>query len=78
MKRNRAYAYRTENYFCINSQASEADQKASLDFIKWLFSSEEGKDIVTNKLGFITPFNTFTGRPEADRPAGKRSNQIHG
>ena len=48
-----------ENYFCINSEASEADQKASLDFIQWLFSSEEGKDKVTNELGFITPFNTF-------------------
>ena len=48
-----------ENYFCINSEASEADQKASLDFIQWLFSSDEGKDKVTNELGFITPFNTF-------------------
>lgn len=49
----------TENYFCINSQASEAEQKATADFIYWLYSSETGKDFVTNKLGFITPFDTF-------------------
>jgi raffinose/stachyose/melibiose transport system substrate-binding protein len=49
----------TENYFAINSQVSEADQKASLDFLYWLFSSETGKAFVTNDLGFIAPFDTF-------------------
>lgn len=48
-----------ENYFCINSEASDADQKASLDFIQWLFGTDEGKEKVTKELGFITPFNTF-------------------
>ena len=37
----------TENYMCVNSNASEADQKASLDFLKWVFSSDEGKEMVT-------------------------------
>lgn len=50
----------TENYFCINNKASEADQKATQDFIEWLFTSDEGKDYVTNQLGFIAPFNTFS------------------
>ena len=49
----------TENFFCINSQVSEADQKASIAFVEWLFSSAAGKDAVTNKLGFIAPFSTF-------------------
>ena len=49
----------TESYFCINSWASEEEQKVTLDFVEWLFSSETGKDYVTNKLGFISPFNTF-------------------
>ena len=26
----------------------------------WLFSSDTGKDYVTNKLDFITPFNSFS------------------
>ncbi|MGL5316259.1 MAG: ABC transporter substrate-binding protein [Peptostreptococcaceae bacterium] len=50
----------TENYFSINNQASEADQKATIDFVEWLFSSETGKNHVTNELGFIAPFNTFS------------------
>ncbi len=49
----------TENFFCVNSKASEADQKATEDFIAWLFTSDEGKDYVTNELGFIAPFDTF-------------------
>lgn len=55
----------TENFYAINSQASEADQKASADFIYWLYSSDVGKDYVTNKLGFISPFDTFD---EDERP----------
>ena len=35
------------------------EQKAAADFIYWLYSSETGKDFVTNKLGFIAPFDTF-------------------
>ncbi len=50
----------TENYFAINKNATEAQQKASLDFLNWLFSSKTGKDYVTNKLDFITPFNSFS------------------
>jgi len=49
----------TENFFSINSQASEEDQAASIAFVEWLFSSDTGKDYVTNKLGFIAPFDTF-------------------
>ncbi len=49
----------TENYLAINKNASQEAQKASLDFLDWLFSSQTGKKYVTEKLGFITPFNTF-------------------
>ncbi len=49
----------TENFFCVSSKASEADQAATIAFVEWVFSSPEGKDFVTNKLGFIAPFNTF-------------------
>ena len=49
----------TECYFSINSKASEEDQKASIAFVEWLFTSETGKNHVTNELGFIAPFSTF-------------------
>ena len=63
---NQGLCVGTENYFCINSQASEADRKASADFVYWLISSPTGKDYMVNKLGNVAPFTTFT---EEEKPA---------
>ncbi len=57
---NQGLCIGTENYLAINKNASEDSQKKSLDFLFWLFSSDTGKDYVTNKLDFITPFNSFS------------------
>ncbi len=46
-------------YMCINSQASEEDQAAAADFLAWLFSSDTGKQLVAQKLQFVTPFTTM-------------------
>ncbi len=62
---NQGLCIGTENFFSINSQASEADQKASIDFVNWLISSDTGKDAMVNKLGNISPFSTFA---EDERP----------
>lgn len=56
---NQGLCIGTENYFAINSKVSEEKQKASIDFLEWLFTSETGKKFVTDKLEFITPFDTF-------------------
>ena len=61
----------TENHFSVNSWASEADQKATIAFIEWLFTSEKGKDYVTNKLGFIAPFDTFGENEKPTDPLAK-------
>lgn len=61
----------TENYLAINKTASEADRKASIDFLEWLFSSKTGKDYVANKLGFIAPFNTFKDDEKPDDPLAR-------
>ncbi len=63
----------TENFICVNSMASEADKQASIDFIEWVYSSEIGKQYVTNKLGFISPFNTFT---EAESPTDPLAKEV--
>ncbi len=63
---NQGLCVGTENYFCINSQASEADRKATEDFVYWLISSETGKDYMVNKLMNVAPFTTFT---EEEKPA---------
>ena len=63
----------TENYFAVNSKASEAEQQASIDFINWLFTSDTGKSYVVGDLGFIAPFDTFT---EDERPLDPLSKQV--
>ena len=49
----------TENYWCVNSKASEADIQATLAFLDWVITSDEGRDAVANQMGFVTPFKTF-------------------
>ncbi len=61
----------TENYICINSKASAEEQKAAADFLWWLFSSEKGKKYVTEKLGFISPFDTFSQDETPDDPLAR-------
>ncbi len=61
----------TENFICVNSKASEADQKASIAFLEWLYNSATGKDYVVNKLGFITPFSTFADNEKPTDPLAK-------
>lgn len=61
----------TENYFAVNKNVSKEKKQASLDFLEWLFSSETGKKYVTEKLGFITPFNTFSEKESPEDPLAK-------
>ncbi len=56
---NQGLCIGTENFFAINAKASEEEQKATEDFIYWLFSSETGKSFVINDLELIAPFDTF-------------------
>lgn len=56
----------SENYWCVNSQASPEDQQATLDFLNWVVTSDEGRDAMANKMGFTTPFDTFADGYVAD------------
>ncbi len=47
----------TENCWAVNSQASEADQKATLDFMKWVVTSDEGTTMMAEQFGPI-PFKS--------------------
>lgn len=49
----------TENFLSVNKKASEEDQKATRDFLNWLFLSDRGKELVVNDLGFIAPFQNY-------------------
>lgn len=48
----------TENYWCVNKNASEEDIKATLDFMAWCVTSEEGTTAMANDMGFVIPFDT--------------------
>ena len=63
----------TENFICVNSMASEEDKAASIAFLEWVYSSETGKEYVSKKLGFISPFNTFS---EADNPSDPLAQEV--
>ncbi len=68
---NQGIAVGTENYFAINKNVSEEKRKASESFLDWLFSSDTGKKYVTEKLGFITPFNTFSDDEKPSDPLAR-------
>ena len=44
-----------ENYWCVNGEASEEDIQATLDFINWVVTSEEGTAMMAEQIGVI-PF----------------------
>lgn len=56
----------SENYWCVNSQASAEDQQATIDFLTWVITSDEGRDSLANAMGFTTPFDTFADGYVAD------------
>jgi raffinose/stachyose/melibiose transport system substrate-binding protein len=56
----------SENYWCVNKEASEEDIQATLDFLEWVITSDTGRDCVANDMGFTTPFDTFTDEYVAD------------
>lgn len=49
----------SENYWCINDKASDADKKATEDFLSWVITSDTGKKAISQDMGFTTPFKTF-------------------
>ena len=53
----------TENYWCVNGEASEEDIQATLDFINWVVSSETGTKAMAEAMGFVIPFKDAVESP---------------
>ena len=53
----------TENYWCVNKEADQADIDATLDFIYWCVSSDEGTKAMANDMGFVIPFKNAQESP---------------
>lgn len=56
-EQNSGLACGTENLWAVNAKASEEDQKASLDFLYWVVTSEEGTQMMAEQFGPI-PFKS--------------------
>ena len=53
----------TENYWCVNNQADQADIDATIEFINWCVTSEEGTTAMADSMGFTIPFDTAKDTP---------------
>lgn len=72
----------TENYWCVNSKASEADIQATLDFMNWCVTSETGTKAMCGGegampsgqagMGFVIPFK---GNLKSENPLVNIANQ---
>ena len=72
----------TENYWCVNKNASEADIQATLDFMYWCVTSETGTKAMCGGegampsgnagMGFVIPFK---GNLESTNPLVNIANQ---
>ncbi|MDO4276817.1 MAG: ABC transporter substrate-binding protein [Eubacteriales bacterium] len=65
----------SENYWCVNNKASEEDIQATLDFLNWVITSDEGRTSLSQEMGFVTPFTTFDENFESDNPLVVASNE---
>ena len=61
----------SENYWCVNKNASDADIKATLDFLEWVVTSEEGTQALSDDMGFVSPFKKAK---ESSNPLSKIAN----
>ena len=59
----------------MNTKASDADKQATYDFLNWVVTSDAGRDALANTMGFVTPFDTFTGDYETKNPLVKIANE---
>jgi len=62
----------SENYWCVNKNASDEDIQATLDFLYWVVTSETGTASLANDMGFVCPFKSAK---ESSNPLVKIANQ---
>ena len=65
----------TENYWCINKNAPEEDIQATIDFLNWVITSDEGINALTQEMGFVTTFKTIGDEYLPDNPLVKAANE---
>ena len=68
----------TENYWCVNKDASADDIQATLYFMYWCVTSDKGTTSMSDEMGFVIPFkdakdtdNVFVQKDKEMQAAGK-------
>ena len=68
----------TENFWCVNKEAAQEDIDATLEFINWCVTSDEGTKCMGEDMGFVIPFkkaveskNVFVKQDNEMTAAGK-------
>lgn len=74
----------SENYWCVNKNASEDDIKATLDFINWCVTSDTGTKAMCGSdgampsgeagMGFVIPFK---GNQDSDNVLNKIADEVN-
>ncbi len=49
----------SENYWCVNRKAPQQNIDATLAFLEWVITSDEGRRAMADEMGFVTPFTSF-------------------
>ena len=52
----------------VNEDSSDKDKQATLDFLKWLVSSDEGRKALSQDMGFSAPYTTFGKDDQPNNP----------
>ncbi|MDD4076130.1 MAG: ABC transporter substrate-binding protein [Eubacteriales bacterium] len=65
----------TENFWCVNKNAAPEDIQATLDFMNWCVTSDEGRQCMAFDMGFVVPMDTFGADYLADNPLLRAANE---
>lgn len=66
----------TESMWAVNAKASQEDIDASLAFLDWMITSDEGRKCMTEDMGLSCPFDTFTGDFASKNPFGAEATEL--
>jgi raffinose/stachyose/melibiose transport system substrate-binding protein len=66
----------TESMWAVNAKASQEDIDASLAFLDWMITSDEGRACLTEDMGLSCPFDTFTGDFASKNPFGAEATEL--
>ena len=64
---NQGLDVNSDAYWSINDKASDADKKATKDFLKWVVTDQAGIDSISKDMGLTTPFKSFE-KVKSDNP----------